>query len=72
MTRGPRTQGLNSSTRWTGQTQLTNSQAAAHESWLVRCSTHALGFSGSNPENSGGVHTLFWKNLQSSVNLQQF
>ena len=32
-------------TRWTGQTRLTNSQAAVHESWLLRYSLCALGFS---------------------------
>ena len=41
----------NSSTRWTGQTGVTSSQAvvtnsqAAHESWLLRCFPHAPGFS---------------------------
>ena len=33
------------STRWTGQTRLTNSQAAIHESWLVRYSPCASGLS---------------------------
>ena len=33
------------STRWTGQTHLTNSQGAIHESWMARCSPRALGFS---------------------------
>ena len=34
----------NRSTRWTGQTCLTNSQAANHERWMVRCSPRAPGF----------------------------
>ena len=36
---------------------MTNSQADAHESWLVRWSPHTLGFSWSNPHdmNYGGV-----------------
>ena len=29
------------STRWTGQTCLTNSQVANHECWMVRCSPRA-------------------------------
>ena len=29
----------------TGQTRLTNSQAATHGGWLAKCSPHALGFS---------------------------
>ena len=33
------------STRWTGQTRLTNSQGAIHESWMARCSPRAPGFS---------------------------
>ena len=33
------------STRWTGQMCLTNSQAANHERWMVRCSPRASGFS---------------------------
>ena len=33
------------STRWTGQTRLTNSQGAIHESWMGRCSPRAPGFS---------------------------
>ena len=42
---------MNSSTRWTGQTRVTSSQAvatnsqAAHKSWLVKCSPHDPGFS---------------------------
>ena len=35
----------NLSTRWTGQTRLTNNQAATHQSWPVWCSPHAPGFS---------------------------
>ena len=35
----------NRSTRWTGQTCLTNSQAANHERRMVRCSPRAPGFS---------------------------
>ena len=31
-------------TKWTGQTRLTNSQAATHENWLARCSPHTPGF----------------------------
>ena len=34
------------STRWSGQTHLTNSHGAIHESWMVRCSPCTLGFSG--------------------------
>ena len=49
--RGCRTQGLNSSTMQTGETRVNNSQAAAHESWLVRCSPPALGFGWSNPHD---------------------
>ena len=48
--RDHRTQGLNSSTCQMGQTRVTNSQAAAHESWL-RCSPCTLRFSRSNPYN---------------------
>ena len=44
-TRNTRT---NSSTRWTGQTRVTNSQAATRESWLVRCSPRAPRFTRSN------------------------
>ena len=33
------------STRWTGQTRLTNSQGAIHESWMTRCSPRAPAFS---------------------------
>ena len=33
------------STKWTGQTRLTNSQGAIHESWMARCSPRAPGFS---------------------------
>ena len=47
--RGHRTQGLNSSTRQTGQIHVINSQAAAHNSWLVRSSPHASGISRNNP-----------------------
>ena len=50
--RGCRTQGLNSTTSQTGQTCATNRQLATHESWLVRCSPHALRFSGSNLQNN--------------------
>ena len=32
------------STRWTGQTCLTNSQVANHERWMVRCSPRTPGF----------------------------
>ena len=38
----------NSSARQTGQTSVTNSQAAIHESWLVRCSPRSPGFSRDN------------------------
>ena len=44
-----------SSTRQTGQTRVTNSWTATHQSWLVRCSTRALGFS--------------WRNLNVCQNL---
>ena len=30
---------------------MTNNQAADHDSWLVRCSSHAPGFSRSNQHN---------------------
>ena len=33
------------STRWTGQTRVTNSQGSIHKSWMARCSAHAPGFS---------------------------
>ena len=33
------------STRWTGQTRLANNQGAIHESWMVRRSPRAPGFS---------------------------
>ena len=33
------------STRWTGQTRLTNSQGAIREGWIARCSPRAPGFS---------------------------
>ena len=33
------------STRWTGQTRLTNSQGGIHESWMGRWSPRAPGFS---------------------------
>ena len=47
--RSHRTQGLNSSTaRQTELPHVTNSQAAAHESWLVRCSPCAPGLAVSN------------------------
>ena len=39
---------LFSSIRQAGKTRVTNSQAATHESWLVRCSCHTPGFSRSN------------------------
>ena len=43
---GHRKQGLNASTtRYTALPQVTNSQAAAHESWLVRRSPGTPGFS---------------------------
>ena len=48
-TRSTRT---NSSTRWKVQTRVTNSQAATHESWPVRCSPCAPGFSWSNQQDS--------------------
>ena len=38
----------NSSNRQTKQTNVTNNQAATHESWLVRCYPHTLEFSQSN------------------------
>ena len=41
----------NCSTRWTGQTRVTNSQVATRESWLVRCSPRAPGFTRSNQHN---------------------
>ena len=36
---------INSSTRWSWQTRLTNSWTGTHESWQVRCSPCTLGFS---------------------------
>ena len=33
------------SIRWIGQKRLTNSQGTNHESWMVRCSPRAPGFS---------------------------
>ena len=55
-----RTQRLNSCTRWTGQTRVTNSQAPASESWLVRCSPCTSGFNQSNPHdiNHGSLTIL--------------
>ena len=38
----------NSSARQVGQTSVTNSQAAIHKSWLVRCSPRAPRFSRDN------------------------
>ena len=48
-------------TRQTGQTRVTNNQAATHESWLVRSSPHAPGFSRSNQPNQAysASHPVF-------------
>ena len=43
-----------SSTRQTGQTRVTNSQAATYEGWMVRCSPRAPGFSRSNQHSNKG------------------
>ena len=48
----------NPSTRQTGQTRVTNSQVANHDSWLVRCSPHAQAFSRSNQRNFVKIETL--------------
>ena len=40
---GPKNNRTNSSNRQTGKTRVTNSQAATHENWLVRCSPRARG-----------------------------
>ena len=40
-----------SSTRQTGQIRVTNSWAAIHESWLLRCSLRTSGFSRSNQDD---------------------
>ena len=48
--RDHRTEGLNTSTtRETGPPHATNTEAAANESWVVRCSL--MGFSRSNPRD---------------------
>ena len=39
---------------------MTNSQAATHESWLVRCSPHAPGFSRSNQHGFKFSHSSSW------------
>ena len=57
---------------------MTNNQAADHDSWLVRCSSHAPGFSRSNQHNyiqsleeqyweggEGGVLKIFLKGEES-------
>ena len=55
-TRNTRT---NSPTRQTRQTRVTNSQAATHKSWLVKCSPHAPGFSRSNQHEWETVWEVF-------------
>ena len=39
---------------YTWQTRVTNSEAATHESWLVRFSPNALGFGLSNQQTNRG------------------
>ena len=48
---------FNRSTRWTGQTCLTNSQATNHERWMVRFSRRAPGFS--REQSTCESHTKF-------------
>ena len=50
------------STRWTGQTRLTNSQGAIHESWMARCSPRAPAFSRKQYACKKSVFTLitYW------------
>ena len=66
--RSLRAQGLNSSTRQTWQTCVTNSQVADRESWLVEYSILALGFSQSNPLDQMYAKEVYFCNIVTKSN----
>ena len=68
----PQNTRTNSSTRQTGHKHVTKSHAAAHESWLVRCSPCTLAFSQSNLHDiNHGRWPILLHNYHSSIKVQQ-